>query len=463
MSARKSNEIETPAELQKKGSLTTISPDGKNEEVEVGEETSGEGEEISSENRQGLLKVLSKAVGFDITTITLPVTVNEPASFLMRLCEQLQSSDLLDKAAECEDSIERLSYVAVFACTLYAVAERTAKPFNPILGETYEYLNPERNNFKFCAEQVSHHPPMAACYAESDTWKFWEAQRLKTKFTGNSLEANVEGSNNVFIKGTNEHFKWVAVKTVVHNIIMGRLWIDHYGEFEVVNKSTGEKAKIRMKECGWFSKNWHELDGHVLDANGKECIQLVGKWNESIFAKALNGYVPQLNSSAEDSPDIDVMSPSKTKKDAKKEKKEKKNALRKEKKDFKKALRKNADEPLWTLPYKPIEKPENRFLSDWTPHSLEMTKVDAKMKAHLPPTDSRLRADRAALEVADTKTAAAEKHIIEERQREERRKREKENKEWTPKWFKLSKDSDGQDFWEFTGTYFEERDKRINA
>jgi hypothetical protein len=43
------------------------------------------------------LKVLGKAIGFDLTTITLPVTVNEPASFLMRLLEQMQYSDLLDK------------------------------------------------------------------------------------------------------------------------------------------------------------------------------------------------------------------------------------------------------------------------------------------------------------------------------------------------------------------------------
>jgi len=469
MSNRKSQEVdETPPEnLQRRGSSVQVtSPDGKSEEINV--EGEGADAEISQENRQGLLKVLGKAVGFDITAIALPVTVNEPCSFLMRLCEQMQYSELLDRAALCEDSIERLTYIAVFACTLYTVAERLGKPFNPLLGETYEYLSPERNNFKFVAEQVSHHPPMAACHAEADGWKFWEAQRLKTKFTGNSLDCSVEGSNNVLMKATNEHFKWVAVKTCVHNIIVGRMWIDHYGEFEVVNKSTGEKAKIRMKECGWFSKGWHEVTGEVYDASGKECITLLGKWNEAIYAKANPKYAATLSAS-DDGADSDSSPGGKSKKDDKKDKKEKKKAdlaRKKEVKQLKKQLRKKltSDEAVWTHTVKllpNLDKPENRYLVDWTPSTLDTTVLTPEMKAHLPPTDSRLRGDRLALQEADVKTAAAEKHAIEEKQREERRKREKENKEWNPRWFKLGKDEDGQDFWEFTNTYWTERQSRI--
>eukprot|EP01119_Soliformovum_irregulare_P005114 TRINITY_DN1650_c0_g1_i1.p1 TRINITY_DN1650_c0_g1~~TRINITY_DN1650_c0_g1_i1.p1 ORF type:complete len:470 (-),score=148.88 TRINITY_DN1650_c0_g1_i1:101-1510(-) len=462
---RKSKDVEEPASIERKSSLVQVTtPDGKIEETEIGEGN----EEISKENRQGLLKVLGKAVGFDITAIALPVTVNEPASFLMRLCEQMQYSELLDKAAQAEDSIERLTYIAVFACTLYTVAERMGKPFNPLLGETFEYLNNERSGFKFVAEQVSHHPPIAACYAEADGWKFWEAQRLKTKFTGNSLDCSVEGSNNVLIKATNEHFKWVAVKTCVHNIIVGRMWIDHYGEFEVVNKSTGEKAKIRMKECGWFSKGWHEVNGEIYDAQGKECIILHGKWNEAIYAKANPKYAATLAASAdkEEGEDSDSSPGGKSKKDAKKEKKKADLARKKVQKEMKKQLRKKltSDEPIWTHNIKllpNLDDPKNKYLVDWTQATLDMTVMDAEMKRHLPPTDSRLRADRAALQEADTKTAAAEKHAIEEKQREERRKREKEGKEWTPRWFKAGKDEDQQDVWEFTNTYWTERENRL--
>ena len=35
------------------------------------------------------------------------------------------------------------------------------KPFNPLLGETYELKGP---TFEFLAEQVSHHPPITATH-----------------------------------------------------------------------------------------------------------------------------------------------------------------------------------------------------------------------------------------------------------------------------------------------------------
>jgi hypothetical protein len=59
------------------------------------------------------------------------------------------------------------------------------------------------------------------------------------------------------------------------------------------------------------------------------------------------------------------------------------------------------------------------------------------MRAYLPPTDSRLRPDRLALQKGDAKTAGIEKAKLEEKQREERRKRERLNQEWTPKYFQV--------------------------
>jgi len=385
----------------------------------------------------------------------------------MRLCEQLQYSDLLDKAAASDDSLERLTYVATFAISCYTVAERTGKPFNPILGETFEYVDDKRDGFKFLGEQVSHHPPIGACHCENNNWKFWESQCLKSKFTGNSLDCSVVGSNNVLIKSTGEHFKWEAVKTAVHNIILGTVWIDHYGETTILNKKTLEKAVVNFKPCGWFSKGWHEISGEVFDAQGIASISLVGKWNESIYAKALSKYAERLKAD-EDSP---MHSPQKepgTKKEEKKQKKEKKKAeqeRKKEAKQYRKALKKKllADEAIWIHTYKPLpaEKLGVKYSVDWTEHTLEVIALPENMRPILPPTDSRLRADRLALEKGDAKTAATEKFALEDKQREDRKKREKAGTEWSPKWFKISKDVDGQEYYEYLGGYWEERAKRI--
>lgn len=51
----------------------------------------------------------------DLSTISFPVTMNEPLSGLQRIAEELEYSELLDRAAATEDPIERLTWVATFA------------------------------------------------------------------------------------------------------------------------------------------------------------------------------------------------------------------------------------------------------------------------------------------------------------------------------------------------------------
>lgn len=195
-------------------------------------------EEISTteENREGLLKILTKAVG-DLSTVTLPVSFNEPVSFLQRMCELTQYCDLLEKANQAETSIEALMYVTTYAISMYQCIIRTWKPFNPYLGETFEFVKEGRG--KFVAEQVSHHPPVGASFLDSDQYEFWQEQGLKTKFTGNSLACESVGRMNVKLKKSGHIFSWEGIKTVVHNVILGSLWVDHYGDTEIKNHTTG--------------------------------------------------------------------------------------------------------------------------------------------------------------------------------------------------------------------------------
>ena len=112
-------------------------------------------------------------IGKDMTKMTLPVSFNEPTSLLQRVTEDMEYTDLLDTAADRADSTERLVYVAAFAASEYAsTIGRVAKPFNPLLGETYEYVRPDKG-YRFFIEQVSHHPPIGAAWAEAPKWDYY--------------------------------------------------------------------------------------------------------------------------------------------------------------------------------------------------------------------------------------------------------------------------------------------------
>lgn len=95
------------------------------------------------------------------------VNFNEPLSMLQRLTEDLEYHELLDRAAKCENSLEQLCYVAAFTVSSYSTTVfRTSKPFNPLLGETFELDRLEENGYRSLCEQVKEP-------RDCDTFTFW--------------------------------------------------------------------------------------------------------------------------------------------------------------------------------------------------------------------------------------------------------------------------------------------------
>ena len=84
------------------------------------------------------------------------VNFSEPLSMLQRLTEDFEYSYLLDRAAECDDPCEQMCYVAAFTVSAYATtSQRSGKPFNPLLGETYECDRRDDYGWRAVSEQVS--------------------------------------------------------------------------------------------------------------------------------------------------------------------------------------------------------------------------------------------------------------------------------------------------------------------
>lgn len=93
--------------------------------------------------------VMKNCIGKDLSKIPMPVNFSEPLSMLQRLSEDFEYSELLDKAATCSDASEQLAYVAAFTVSSYATTSiRTAKPFNPLLGETFEFDRTDDKGWK---------------------------------------------------------------------------------------------------------------------------------------------------------------------------------------------------------------------------------------------------------------------------------------------------------------------------
>ena len=374
---------------------------------------------MDADNRPkiSLWGILKSMIGKDMTKMTLPVSFNEPTSLLQRVAEDMEYADLLDIAADRPDSTERLVYVAGFAASEYAsTIGRVAKPFNPLLGETYEYVRPDKG-YRFFIEQVSHHPPIGAAYAESARWDYWGESAVRSKFYGKSFDINPLGTWFLRLRPSDgsppELYTWKKVTSSVVGIITGNPTVDNYGTMEIKNWTTGEVCVLEFKQRGWKASSAYQVFGKVVGVDGVTKWSIGGRWNDKIYARITEGFEDQAVGEGH----------------------------------------KQQAFLVWEAHQRPQGIPFNL-----TPFVVSLNALQESLRPHLPPTDTRLRPDQRAMEDGAYDLAATEKNRVEEKQRAARRKREAEGDEWKPKWFEKKNDpTTGESYWETNGLYWKKR------
>jgi hypothetical protein len=254
-----------------------------------------------------LWSILKSSIGKDLTKITFPVSFNECTSMLQRMAEDMEYDACLTVAASEQDSLKRVAFVAAFAMSNYSsTIGRIAKPFNPLLSQTFEYAIP--NRYRYVSEQVSHHPPVSACYCEAPTWKYYGEVDAKNKFQGSYFEIRPTGIAHAELiiprswvpanlqhkypdAGPEypdgyviEHYSWKKVITNVSNFLMGNPIIDHYGDLVVTNHRTGETSTLTFKPRGWRRKDACEIKGDVRTADGEVEWEIAGReYNRTVY------------------------------------------------------------------------------------------------------------------------------------------------------------------------------------
>ncbi len=333
-----------------------------------------------------LIAFLRKNVGKDLSTIAMPVSANEPQSLLQRLAEQLEYSELIDAAVTAtSDTGERLVYMAAFAISYFSnarVKDRAIrKPFNPMLGETFELVR-EDKGYRFFAEKVVHRPVRMACQAEAQEWTFIQSPTPVQKFWGKSAELNTDGRVRVFMHASGEHYSWTIATSYLRNVIAGEKYVEPSGTMTIMNEVTGAKAVCTFKAGGMFAGRSEEVSIQVFDSTGSILsMGAIGKWTSSLEFTS-NGQP--------------------------------------------------TGKTVWKVGGL-VDKAEKHY--GLTTFAASLNEVTSTEQGHIAPTDSRLRPDQRALEEGDLDKAEALKARLEERQRARRRVMEDHGEEWKPRWF----------------------------
>ena len=118
-----------------------------------------------------ILSFVKNIIGKDLSRITIPIIVNEPLSNLQKCSEKFEYKDCLKQAAITKDPCLRLGYCIAFQLIqLCQTSERIKKPFNSLLGETFDMKLD--NDTYLLAEQVSHHPPISFIYVKGKNYTY---------------------------------------------------------------------------------------------------------------------------------------------------------------------------------------------------------------------------------------------------------------------------------------------------
>ncbi|SMN18435.1 similar to Saccharomyces cerevisiae YHR073W OSH3 Member of an oxysterol-binding protein family with seven members in S. cerevisiae [Maudiozyma saulgeensis] len=332
---------------------------------------------ICNSSPQSLLSFLRKNVGKDLTSITMPVTSNEPISILQTIAESFEYAHILHQLADPKSPFEPLAIVSAFAISSLSIyRDRTRslrKPFNPLLGETYELVR-EDMGFRMLAEKVSHKPQIFAFHAEHENWECSYTVTPVQKFWGKSIELNNEGTFELKSKKSGEYFEWVQPTTMVKNLIAGERYVEPTNEIEVISSKSG-KATISFEKTGMFSGRSENVIVDITSSNKSGKNQsVVGKWTDSLKDK-------------------------------------------------------KSGKTIWSVG-ETVKNPKQKYgFTKFTANLNEITSIE---KDKLPPTDSRLRPDIRYYEEGKVDEAETCKLDLEQKQRERRQN----GKDVTPSYFR---------------------------
>ncbi|XP_027954097.1 oxysterol-binding protein-related protein 1 isoform X3 [Eumetopias jubatus] len=398
-----------------------------------------------SRNDFSIWSILRKCIGMELSKITMPVIFNEPLSFLQRLTEYMEHTYLIHKASSFSDSVERMQCVAAFAVSAVASQwERTGKPFNPLLGETYELVRDDLG-FRLISEQVSHHPPISAFHAEglNNDFIFHGSIYPKLKFWGKSVEAEPKGTITLELLEHSEAYTWTNPTCCVHNIIVGKLWIEQYGNVEITNHKTGDKCVLNFKPCGLFGKELHKVEGYIQDKSKKKLCALYGKWTECLYS-------------------VDPATFDAYKKNDKKNTEEKKNSKQMSSSEESDEMPMPDSESVSVIPGSALlwriapRPPNSAQMYNFTSFAMVLNEVDKDMESVIPKTDCRLRPDIRAMENGEIDQASEEKKRLEEKQRAARKNRSKSEEDWKTRWFHQGPNPyNGAQDWLYSGSYWD--------
>ncbi|KAH8327327.1 hypothetical protein KR074_010199, partial [Drosophila pseudoananassae] len=248
-------------------------------------------------------------IGMDLTKVVLPTFILERRSLLEMYADYFAHPDLFLRISELDDPRDRIVQVCRWYLSAYHAGRKSAvakKPYNPILGEVFQCHwdipgeTPDahevrdgpvpwcrRDQLTFLAEQVSHHPPISAFYAEHYNKKITFAAHVwtKSKFLGLSIGVHNIGEGVVTLVDRSEEYI-VTFPNGYGRSILTVPWIELGGSVEIKCPQTGYYANVEFLTKPFYGGKRNKVTTEVYAPSEKKpFVSIAGEWSGLMEAK----------------------------------------------------------------------------------------------------------------------------------------------------------------------------------
>ncbi|TDH71347.1 hypothetical protein CCR75_003514 [Bremia lactucae] len=249
----------------------------------------------------GVVKDVIKSAGAKIlegksaVSLSLPVRIFEPRTNLERICDlMLYAPTFLNVAATQDNVLERFKYVLTFAVAGLHHSIGQLKPFNPIVGETFQSTLNDGTDVS--CEHTSHHPPISNFQFTGDKYTIagfvlWHASmsvKSNAMLNTNKGPVRVTFPDTELLQGTTIEYNLPYLQ--IGGLLWGDRTVDILGTMLFEDKTNHLQCELRLNPDaksgmgGMFSSSKTPTDslrGVILDTSvspPRELGDVSGSW-----------------------------------------------------------------------------------------------------------------------------------------------------------------------------------------
>ena len=207
-------------------------------------------------------------------------------------CEKFKYMNLLIKAGKESSRELQMCYISAFLIgEIFINLGRSLKPFNPILGETYEFFD-NAKKFRFYSEKVSHKPQVTAYIAETPEFAYYGDTLNSTSFKifKGSIELIFKNKAHIYLKKTGDHYILNPPTVYVKGLMKPPLYNDYGGITIIQNtKDISYRCELKFIEEGWTPNSLGYFEGTVFKDYETIVYLIKGNWTKEMYITGPNG------------------------------------------------------------------------------------------------------------------------------------------------------------------------------